>query len=246
MVGKALVFDIFSTYAHFRKNYTTTSPLSFSIPPFSALRGIIAAILGLKSNEYPELLSPSNLKIGVSILNPISKIRIMTNYINTTNTVVPLKKGSEQPRIQVRIEYIKNPRYRIYFTASDESLYERLKSHLKNHYMVYTPYLGIANCIANYHFIGEFSYTEKKINGDTELHSVIPKSIIKTIKIIPGARYLLERVPYYLDSSRKPENFVDVLFNAEGIQSPKGMIAGHIDANVYKIDMEGEPLIVFL
>ena len=45
---KVLVFDIWSEYGHFKKPYTTTSPLTFSIPSRTALTGIIGAILGIE------------------------------------------------------------------------------------------------------------------------------------------------------------------------------------------------------
>lgn len=47
-MDKMLVFDVWGDYAHFRRFYTTTSPLSFPIPPRTALCGLIGAIIGLE------------------------------------------------------------------------------------------------------------------------------------------------------------------------------------------------------
>jgi len=51
---KVLVFDIWGDYGHFRKFYTTTSPLTFSFPPPPTIAGILGAIYGTdkKTNEY--------------------------------------------------------------------------------------------------------------------------------------------------------------------------------------------------
>lgn len=46
----ALVFDITSEYAMFRKFYTTTSSISYPFPPPTAIGGLIAAIIG-EENE---------------------------------------------------------------------------------------------------------------------------------------------------------------------------------------------------
>lgn len=43
---KVLAFDIWADYAHFRKFYTTTSPLTFSFPPPPTIAGILGAIYG--------------------------------------------------------------------------------------------------------------------------------------------------------------------------------------------------------
>ena len=43
---KVLVFDIWADYGHFRKFYTTTSPLTFSFPAPSTIAGILGAIYG--------------------------------------------------------------------------------------------------------------------------------------------------------------------------------------------------------
>jgi CRISPR-associated protein Cas5h len=50
-VDKVLVFDIWSDYAHFRRGYTTTSPLTYPFPTRTALTGIVAAILGLEIDQ---------------------------------------------------------------------------------------------------------------------------------------------------------------------------------------------------
>ena len=43
---KCLVFDIKGDYGHFKKYYTTSSPLTFSIPPRTTVSGMIGALIG--------------------------------------------------------------------------------------------------------------------------------------------------------------------------------------------------------
>ena len=49
---KCLVFDIKGDYGHFKKYYTTSSPLTFSIPPRTTVSGMIGALIGLDKEEY--------------------------------------------------------------------------------------------------------------------------------------------------------------------------------------------------
>ena len=69
MPERVIVFDVWGDYAHFRKNYSTSSPLTYSFPPRTALSGLIGAIAGLdKSNYGSSLFSMGDL--WISILNP--------------------------------------------------------------------------------------------------------------------------------------------------------------------------------
>jgi CRISPR-associated protein Cas5 subtype I-B len=78
---KFLVVDIYSDYGHFRKYYTTSSPLTYSIPPRTAIVGIISSIIGFgkkdntgKNNkDYFYLMSEDVLISALQIINPIEK-----------------------------------------------------------------------------------------------------------------------------------------------------------------------------
>ena len=72
-MDKVLVFDIWGEYAHFRKYYTTTSPLSYSIPPRTAVTGFIGAILGLGKEKYLKHFTKKQAFIAVRLLNPVKR-----------------------------------------------------------------------------------------------------------------------------------------------------------------------------
>ena len=157
-MDKILVFDVWGEYAHFRKYYTTTSPLSFSIPPRTAISGLIGAILGLPKDEYLKYFSKQQAQIAVRILNPIKKVRLAENLINTKDDYfIPIKKGAHSPRTQIRFEFVKDAKYRIYLYHTDPNIFNKAKSMLLHHKCVYTPCLGITEHIANFEFIGRFA-----------------------------------------------------------------------------------------
>ena len=78
---KVLIFDIWGDFGHFRKFYTTSSPLSFSFPPPPTIAGILGAIYGTDKfkNEYLRVFNYKNCRIALKILNPIKKIRMLEN-----------------------------------------------------------------------------------------------------------------------------------------------------------------------
>jgi len=115
---KILAFDIWGDFAHFRKYYTTSSPLTFSFPPPPTISGILGAIYGCDkfTNEYLKLFGTDSCKISLKILSTIKKTRIGLNLINTKDGFwVPIKKKNHEPRTQIPVEFVKNPKYRIFF-----------------------------------------------------------------------------------------------------------------------------------
>jgi len=75
--------------------------------------------------------APSQIAIGIR--NPVKKVRISENLINTKKSMNIIHE-----RTQIKIEFLKDACYRIYFTHTDKQIYERLKESLKEHRTVYT------------------------------------------------------------------------------------------------------------
>ena len=139
---KCLVFDIYGDYGHFRKFYTTSSPLTFSIPPRTSVSGMIAAIIGLDKEEYPKYFSKKSAQIAIGINTPINKGRISYTLIDTKKC--RSNKGVTylneiNGRTQVTFEILKKPSYRIYFCHEDENIFSKVKSYLEQskNYILY-------------------------------------------------------------------------------------------------------------
>ena len=91
---KLLVFDVWGDYGHFRKFYTTSSPLTFSIPPRTSLCGLLGSVVGLGKEEYLNHFSKKDAQIALRLLNPVKKTRLGINLINTKgNHWTLVKKG---------------------------------------------------------------------------------------------------------------------------------------------------------
>jgi len=210
-MDRVLVFDIWGDYGHFRKFYTTTSPLTFAFPPRTAICGLVGAIIGLdKGSEYLERLSGENFWAGVRILEPLRFTRMMINLIDTTTS--PASFHRIQQRTQVRFEFVKDPKYRIYVRHEDEEIMRKLKGFLQEHKTYYTPCLGLSELIANFEFVGECGLREED-GGEVEIKSVVPeKYLLGGFEFENGVECFSVRVPNKMDVDRKVVEYQDVMF----------------------------------
>jgi CRISPR-associated protein Cas5h len=212
MPERVIVFDVWGDYAHFRKTYSTSSPLTYSFPPRTALSGLIGAIAGLDKAEYFRQFFRERAKIGCRILTPVKKVRIGENLIDTKSAV---KMHLIKNRTQIRFEFVKDPKYRIYFTHSDEQFYKNLRDLLSDHQSVYTPCLGLSQLICNFQFVGEFGL--KKLGEDTHtIDTVVPGICIQEPEFEDGKEYFSEVMPCEMGEEREVTDYREILFERNG------------------------------
>ncbi len=218
MSEKFLIFDISGDYAHFKKYYTTSSPLTFSIPPRTALIGLISAIIGIDKDKYLDVMTKDKTKIAIRVMSLIKKFRMTQNLINTKDGYwIPVKRGRHEPRTQICFEYLKDPHFRIYFQHTDDGIYKSLKENLETHKSVYTPYLGISELIADFTFISESTISEKMDGKESiDIHTVIPLNKETEIELEYGKKYFKERIPTEMLFKRIVTEYREVIYEMEG------------------------------
>lgn len=236
MPERVLVFDVWGDYAHFRKNYSTSSPLTYSFPPRTALSGLIGAIAGFDKADYFRYFLRDGANIGCKILVPVKKVRIAGNLINTSNAVgMHLIKN----RSPTRFEFVKDPRYRIYFWHSDEEIYDNLKSLLINHQSVYTPCLGLSQLICNFSFVGEFGL--KRMGEELQtIDSVVPGQCLISTEFEERKEYFSEVMPGVMGENRVVIDYNEILFERNG----KGIKAKAKD--LWEVENDEPERIIFL
>jgi len=215
---EAIVFDISGDFAHFKRIYTTSSPLTYSFPPPPTLRGILGAIYGSSKDDYLNIFSHEKTKLAVRIINPIRKIRLGINLINTKdNFWIPAKKGRHEARTQIRTEFLKDACFRIYVNHSDPKVMEALYDLIKNHKTVYTVSLGLSELLSQIKFVSLYDFEEKH-NEEVEVTSIIPINLIENKKIIfeEEKKYFKERVPFIMNPDRVVEAYEDFIFEPDG------------------------------
>lgn len=212
-MDKVLIFDLWGDYAHFKKHYTTTSPLSFPFPPRTTISGIISAIIGLDKEEYLAYFNRDSAWISLKLLAPIKKIRLGQNLIDTKKGFSKIKQ-----RTQIRIEYIKDPQYRIYFYHSDqENIYRPLKEHLKKHQSVYTVSLGLSELLANFNLVGEYSLHKTSPSNLIEIDSIVPsENISGRIEFEEGKEYFSTNIPIEMQKGRVVTKYGNISYERNG------------------------------
>lgn len=206
---KCLVFDVWGDFAHYRKFYTTSSPLTFSFPPRTAVAGMIAAILGIDKNEYLKYFTKDKADIAIKIMKPVKKSRISYNLIDTKTAKMMSKI---QNRTQVTFEVLKDCGYRIYFTHKDKNLYEKMKEFLKNHKSYYTVCLGLSEYIANFKYIDELEMKEEHSKDYVYIDSVIPFNEDMLIEFEVDREYFKDTVPNEMNEDREVIEYKKVIY----------------------------------
>jgi len=209
-MDKLLVFDVWGDYGHFRKIYTTTSPLTYSIPTRTSLTGLIGAIAGLDKESYLSYSSKDKEKIAVGLNNQVNKVRMAENLIKTESDFKKMNRIHN--RTQIRFEFLKEPSFKVYFTHSDKKFYEKVKSLLSEHKCVYTPCLGLSELIANFRYEGEFDYETINSGEEAVFNTAIPESKLNKIDFQDGLEYISEKQPIEMDEDRCVLEYDNVIF----------------------------------
>ena len=174
-MNRVLKFKIWGDYAHFKKYYTTTSPLTFEFPPPPTIAGIVSAIIGLDKNEYLQFFENENdYKVAIKISSPVKKVRWTQNLIETKFHFWHIKR-----RTQIRLEFLKDAAFTIYFYHKNMEIYETLKQFLQKHTTTYTISLGLSELLADFEFLGEFEVTEKTTPDWIEINTVFPAAYLQ-------------------------------------------------------------------
>ena len=213
--NKILIFEIYGDYGHFKKPYTTTSPLTFSFPPKPSVAGIIGAIIGIEKNYLHSTFKDGEYEIGLKIVNPVSKTRIATNLIDTKKSFFRI-----EVRNQIKFEVLKNPYYKIYFRANSDkslelmnSLYQNLSCR-KPHY---TVSLGLSQMLCNFknpEIIDAVYISEMKEN--IEMDTVIIKNENYELEYLYNhkspSEYYIIKMPHVMDDERIVSKFSEFYF----------------------------------
>jgi CRISPR-associated protein Cas5h len=221
-----LIFNISGEYGHFRKFNTTTSPLTYSIPPRTAIIGIIGAILGIEREEDNNKFKPdviplqeqfgkSNAEIAIQIINPIKKKNVCFNLIDTKHSFFNIKN-----RTQIEFELLQDVEYRIFFSFSQKDIFETVTERIKNKNHHFTPYLGLSQFTASIEFVDVVNAEIKKKDEFAEFVSVINLSKVKESDNVKFdydySHYTANIMPVEMDRERNVLEYSEILFEKNG------------------------------
>ncbi len=210
---RVLVFDLAGDYAQFRKFFTNMSPTTFSVPPRTVIVGIIGAIIGIDKSINPSIYHEKSSFVGIKLLKPIKKTSITMNYIKAVTMSQINRFKNHKP---TNIEFLKDVAYRIYFSHTDDKIYNELKSMLSQNGSYYSISLGLSNCLAEYEFRGEFAIEKGSNNAKYSIASVIPYEMIKELIFSEKLHIRKDTIPGTMNADRKVTNYREIIFETEG------------------------------
>lgn len=184
-MNKVLVFDLIGDYVHFRKYYTTTSPLTFLFPPRTAILGLIGAILGYEKDSWTETFAPEVCDIGIQIISPGRKGILKENWRKGPPKFSKrgFSWGEMQSISQIPLEVLRDARFRVYFSHGDrdQKIFSLLKKFIGEHKSKYTPYFGLSEFICDIQPYCKLEYDTESYPGclPVEISTVIPQSLFR-------------------------------------------------------------------
>lgn len=135
---KLLVFDLRATVAHFRRPDTTSTHATYPFIPRTALRGLIASVMGLD-------MWPEEGWTGLELLSPV-QTRVQQLSLLGKGF---LESGSMFNR-PTTVELVINPFYRVYYAGA---MVEDLAERIRRRQATYHTYLGSAFALAVPQFV---------------------------------------------------------------------------------------------
>lgn len=182
-----LYFEISGNQAEFTLPDSTSSKLTYDFMPYTAIRGMLGAVVGHDRPTYQSVFSPDNVDLGIKIID----LGTITNYaMNLRN----LDINEASPR-WITARY--NVRYGIYVKANDPQVpMEQLHERLSKHKYVYPVTLGKRHCIANVDNVHMLEATIRQTEKD---ETVQVDSVITTDWGMPDRPIRTEFIPYFYD-----------------------------------------------
>lgn len=210
---RVLCFDLFADYAQMKKYYTTMSPLSFSIPPGTVVRGFLGALIGIDKRISPEYFH--EVDISLMLNNPVKKVTIPENLLKTTSKKHFSRFEQHKP---TNIEFAKDVSYRIYLKTGNKEKYGKIKEKLFNHNSVYTLSLGISEALANFGNVKETA-VKSESSGLKQVRSIIPTDSIKDINF-DNLEVFTVKLPMKMKNDREVIEYREFAFERGGKTIP--------------------------
>lgn len=194
-----LSFKLKGKLAHFRKYYANNTAFSFTIPPRTALMGMVAAIMGWPKDSYYEILASENIRFGVRVLNPLKKSFHRVNFLSIKK-IGDLARNwtsdfrGEGGRVQTPFEVVSGwnigqneVTYQIFISCfeSGKNTFSELQKHLLSKKPVYNISLGTANftaSISDINLLKDSEIEEKTTNEFILMHTALPSYMVKELK----------------------------------------------------------------
>jgi CRISPR-associated protein Cas5h len=202
--------------------------------PRTTVAGLLAAIVGAERDSYYDTFSIESSSVAITPLSALQTTNMAMNGVTTADENLrrprSQRRGRSRTGLQIEYpdttanrqqqnyEYLVDPAYRIDVAVEDEMFASMLDEHLERGEYVYTPSLGVSECLATvtYEGITQPSPIDPTTRDQIEVDSAVPNS---TDAVIPEGRIETERSPAAMEKvdsgGRKTTAFTSYAFSPE-------------------------------
>jgi CRISPR-associated protein Cas5h len=185
---------------------------------------MIAAILGFDRDGYYNLFSSEVCRIALQIRTPIRRVTNTVNYLMTDKPLTLRKLRGGGNRMPTHMEMLlSNGRdlsqlcYRIFFNLDNEKLQNEITERIKGCRFAYPPSLGSVNNIAEVKYMGLVDAEVYRPNGEVDVHTVLPVSVLKDLRPQIGTKINIEElVPADFTKDRKLKREESYIYEVSG------------------------------
>ncbi|SHI17190.1 type I-B CRISPR-associated protein Cas5b [Sporanaerobacter acetigenes] len=214
---KMIIFDLYGRFAHFRKFYTNSSSLSYSVPPRTTIEGIIAALLGYERDSYYDLLDVDKLNVAVRKIGESRKVMQSLNYIKADS---PGKLNFPKEHTQIPFEILtadKNIRYRLYVNHENVDVLKEIEERTMQNRPVFPLYFGSAPFSCYIEYVDKAEWNWSTSDQYKIISSVINSEKVEEIDIesVEGS-LLKERMPRSFGENRTIKEVTTYVYEESG------------------------------
>lgn len=193
-----LKFNVEGAYARFRRPYTTTSALTYSVMPPPQIKAMLAAYIGIDRSELYQ--TTQQWKIALEIRAPIRKDTQSTNL--TSN-----KRSLPQLRFPSNIEFLRDIRYTLYLWCDDDVMPDFTAP------PIFTPYLGCSEYLCSVSLQETISLHDCA-PGTVDLNCVVPVDRFEPVFEGSGAMRT-DTIPVHINRNREYVQYCKVFYPAQ-------------------------------
>lgn len=176
---EVLVFDLRGLVAHYRRPDTMGTQATYPFIPRTALRGLIASMLGL--DRLPE-----QDRCGLRLLSPVRTVAQELSLHGKSWVSGGDEKSYRRP---TAIELVVKPHYRVYYAGAYEAELKHLLQNSRSHYHTY---LGSAFCLTFPQWVTAVTdpeQVEPDPQGEVMCSTVVPSAAVRRLLPEVGCQY---------------------------------------------------------
>ena len=157
------------------------------------------------------------MQIAVGLRAPLRVFRASLNLLQTkTGTdgfFRPL--AGQNTHTQVPFEFLRHPHFRIYIAGLPDQVADELAERLRTGRTAYTVALGLAPCLADVTWVGEWS-AQPLANPEWQVTTAVPLRDGIQVHYEDSRRYHRLRIPVTMDGSRIVHRHQEIVLAEDG------------------------------